>query len=204
MPNPSPARMHDFEVVTNEKIADGIFSLVILAPRLASALKPGQFVNVRVPGDASELLRIPLSYVAADPQAGTVEIWYAVVGNGTQRMSEWKPGFKSDLLGPGAMAGACPRMPAGCSWWAAASACRRCCALRAISRRRVLPLTPAWARRRPTSSWALKTSRRWVAARFALPPTTVLPAAAASAPIPLPSSWPPAGTTTWPHAVPVS
>ena len=66
-------------------------SLVILAPRLASALKPGQFVNVRVPGDASELLRIPLSYVAADPQAGTVEIWYAVVGNGTQRMSEWKP-----------------------------------------------------------------------------------------------------------------
>ena len=101
MPSPSPARMHDFEVVSNEEIADGIFSLVILAPRLASALKPGQFVNIRVPGDASELLRIPLSYVAADSQAGTVEIWYAVVGNGTHRMSAWKRGFKSDLLGPG-------------------------------------------------------------------------------------------------------
>lgn len=101
MPSPSPARMHDFEVISNEKIADGIFSLVILAPRLASALKPGQFVNIRVPGDASELLRIPLSYVSADPQAGTVEIWYAVVGNGTRRMSEWTRGFTSDLLGPG-------------------------------------------------------------------------------------------------------
>ena len=29
MPNPSPARMHDFEVVSNEEIAEGIFSLVI-------------------------------------------------------------------------------------------------------------------------------------------------------------------------------
>lgn len=101
MPNPSPARMHDFEVISNEKIADGIFSLVISAPRLARALKPGQFVNIRVPGDASELLRIPLSYVSADPEHGTVEIWYAVVGNATRRMSAWTPGTTSDLLGPG-------------------------------------------------------------------------------------------------------
>ena len=101
MPTPSPARMHDFEVVSNEKIADGVFSLVISAPKLASALKPGQFVNVRVPGNAMSLLRVPLSYVSADATAGTVEIWYAVVGDGTRRMSAWQPGFKSDLLGPG-------------------------------------------------------------------------------------------------------
>ena len=101
MPIPSPARMHDFEVVSNERIADDVFSLVISAPKLASALKPGQFVNVRVPGNAMSLLRVPLSYVAADAEAGTVEIWYAVVGDGTRRMSAWQPGFKSDLLGPG-------------------------------------------------------------------------------------------------------
>lgn len=101
MPNPSPARMHDFEVVSNEKIADGVFSLVISAPRLAAALKAGQFVNVRVPGNAFELLRIPLSYASADAQAGTVEIWYAVVGNATRRMSAWTPGTTGDLLGPG-------------------------------------------------------------------------------------------------------
>ena len=53
--------MHDFEVVSNQEIADGIFSLVISAPKLASALKPGQFVNIAVPGDASSLLRGPLS-----------------------------------------------------------------------------------------------------------------------------------------------
>ncbi len=113
MPSPSPARMHDFEVVSNEKIAEGIFSLVILAPRLASALKPGQFVNIRVPGDASELLRIPLSYVSSDAESGTVELWYAVVGNATRRMSAWEPGFKSDLLGPGGHG------------WSAPEGCRR-------------------------------------------------------------------------------
>lgn len=101
MPTPSPARIHAFEVVSNEEIADGIFSLVISAPKLASALKPGQFVDIRVPGNAMELLRVPLSYASAGPQAGTVEIWYAVVGNGTRRISHWKPGFTSDLLGPG-------------------------------------------------------------------------------------------------------
>ena len=101
MPTPSTARMHDFEVVSNQEIADGIFSLVISAPKLASALKPGQFVNIAVPGDASSLLRVPLSFYRADAQAGTVELWYAVVGDDTRRLSQMAPGSKSNLLGPG-------------------------------------------------------------------------------------------------------
>ena len=101
MPTPSSARMHDFEVVSNEKIADGVFSLVISAPKLANALKPGQFVNIAVPGDASSLLRIPLSFERADAEAGTVEIWYAVVGSDTERLSKMGPGSRSNLLGPG-------------------------------------------------------------------------------------------------------
>ncbi len=101
MPTPSTARMHDFEVVSNQEIADGIFSLVISAPKLASALKPGQFVNIAVPGDASSLLRVPLSFYRADAQAGTVELWYAVVGDDTRRLSQMAPGSTSNLLGPG-------------------------------------------------------------------------------------------------------
>ena len=101
MPTPSTARMHDFEVVSNQEIADGIFSLVISAPKLASALKPGQFVNIAVPGDASSLLRVPLSFYRADAEAGTVELWYAVVGDDTRRLSQMGPGSKSNLLGPG-------------------------------------------------------------------------------------------------------
>ena len=101
MPTPSSARMHDFEVVSNKEIAQGIFSLVISAPKLASALKPGQFVNIAVPGDASSLLRVPLSFYRADTDSGTVEIWYAVVGDDTRRLSRMVPGSISNLLGPG-------------------------------------------------------------------------------------------------------
>ncbi len=86
---------------SNREIADGIFSLVISAPKLASALKPGQFVNIAVPGDASSLLRVPLSYYRADAEAGTVELWYAVVGDDTRRLSQMAPGSTSNLLGPG-------------------------------------------------------------------------------------------------------
>ena len=40
MPTPSTARMHDFEVVSNQEIADGIFSLVISAPKLQVRSSP--------------------------------------------------------------------------------------------------------------------------------------------------------------------
>ena len=101
MPTPSPARIHDFEVVSNDKIADGIYSIVISAPKLATMLEPVQFVNIAVPGVSANLLRVPLSYAKVDPEAGTVEIWYAVVGEGTRNLSLMEPGSTSNLLGPG-------------------------------------------------------------------------------------------------------
>ncbi len=101
MPTPSPARVHDFTVVSNEPMARDIYALTVRAPKLAQAIKPGQFVNIAVPGNAASLLRVPLSYAAADPAAGTIDIWYAVVGDGTRRLSQMQPGATSTLLGPG-------------------------------------------------------------------------------------------------------
>lgn len=101
MPTPSPARVHDCTVVANEPIARDVFALRISAPALASALEPGQFVNIAVPGNAMSLLRIPLSYAAADAEAGTIDIWYAVVGEGTERLSRMQPGDATTVLGPG-------------------------------------------------------------------------------------------------------
>lgn len=101
IPTPPAARIHTFEVVTNEQAADGVMRLVIKAPKLASAIKPGQFMSFEVPGDARELVRIPVSFSAADAEEGTIETYYAVVGAGTQRMAAWQPGFKASVLGPG-------------------------------------------------------------------------------------------------------
>lgn len=101
MPTPSPARVHDVTIVSNEPIARDVFALRIHAPALAAALVPGQFVNIAVPGNAMSLLRIPLSFAAADAEAGTIDIWYAVVGEGTERLSHMAPGEKTTVLGPG-------------------------------------------------------------------------------------------------------
>ena len=92
--------VHEFTVVSNEPVADGLVRIVLLAPELARALRPGQFVNVHVPGDASQILRIPLSFSCADADAGTVEIVYAVVGDGTRRLAAMTAGEASTAVGP--------------------------------------------------------------------------------------------------------
>lgn len=51
--------------------------------------------------DEEDELRVPLSYYRADAEAGTVELWYAVVGDDTRRLSQMGPGSTSNLLGPG-------------------------------------------------------------------------------------------------------
>ena len=66
--------VHGFTVVSNEPAADGLMRIVLRAPALAAALAPGQFVNIHVPGDASQILRIPLSFSCADAAAGTVSL----------------------------------------------------------------------------------------------------------------------------------
>ena len=92
--------VHDFAVVSNEPVAEGLSRIVLSAPALAAALRPGQFVNVAVPGDASQVLRIPLSFSRADAAAGTVEIVYALVGDGTRRLAAMAPGDASTAVGP--------------------------------------------------------------------------------------------------------
>ncbi|MHC4294758.1 MAG: sulfide/dihydroorotate dehydrogenase-like FAD/NAD-binding protein, partial [Planctomycetota bacterium] len=52
-----------FEVVSNEELAPEVHRLVIRAPRVAAARRPGQFVIVRH-GEAGE--RIPLTIADAD------------------------------------------------------------------------------------------------------------------------------------------
>lgn len=96
----APTGLHDASVVTNEPVAEGVFRIVLLAPTLASELTPGQFLELAVPGDASQVLRIPLSFSGASAEGGTVEIVYAVVGDGTRRLSLMRAGDATTVVGP--------------------------------------------------------------------------------------------------------
>ena len=97
----SKARLFNFRVQENERVADGIFRLLLAAPyELVSALRPGMFLNLAVPGNPAHLTRVPLSFAGADAEAGTVEIVYAAVGDATRRLSLMRPGQESTVVGP--------------------------------------------------------------------------------------------------------
>ena len=96
---------HPFVVVSNVLAVEGIWRMVIRS-EVAQVIRPGQFMNLRVPGDGAHILRIPLSFRHADAQAGTVELLYAVVGEGTERLARMRAGDGSTLVGP-----------CGRGWW---------------------------------------------------------------------------------------
>ena len=95
----------EFSVLLNEQAAEGIWRAKIATP-VAAGIAPGQFMNLRVPGDGSHILRIPLSFKHADAKANTIELLYAVVGEGTKRLSQMRVGDVSTLVGP-----------CGHGWW---------------------------------------------------------------------------------------
>lgn len=96
---------HAFDVLRNEPAAEGIWRLVI-SSSVAATIMPGQFMNLAVPGDGSHILRIPLSFKCANADDSTVELLYAVVGEGTKRLSLMREGDSSVLTGP-----------CGRGWW---------------------------------------------------------------------------------------
>ncbi len=90
---------HVFTVLSNEQVAEGIYRM-LFESRVARQIQPGQFMNFTVPGSDAHLLKVPLSFAQANAEAKSVEILYAVVGEGTQRLSRMSLGESSTLLGP--------------------------------------------------------------------------------------------------------
>ncbi len=95
----SSVTQYDFMVDQNERVAEGIWRLRMQS-QVAWHLMPGQFMNLQVPGDGSHILRIPLSFARSSVATSRVELLYAVVGEGTERLSKMRAGDTSTLLGP--------------------------------------------------------------------------------------------------------
>jgi len=86
------------EVLSNERLAPEVHRLVVSAPRVAAARRPGQFVIVR-PAVGAE--RIPLTIADADPQAGTITLIVQSVGPGTRLIVGTPVGGElRDVAGP--------------------------------------------------------------------------------------------------------
>ena len=106
--------MYD-EIVTvteNQPLTGGHFLLSLDTPRQAPAVRPGQFVMVRMLGRSDVLLRRPMSIYDVTAKNGSsgrrpkpqtprvMQLLYKVVGRGTLLMSRLQRGDKVGLLGP--------------------------------------------------------------------------------------------------------
>lgn len=87
-----------FPIVSNDLIAPNLHRLVIRAPRIAQARRPGQFVIVHADQQAE---RIPLTIADADIDQGTVTLFVQAVGYSTSRLVTLPAGSSlRDLAGP--------------------------------------------------------------------------------------------------------
>ena len=85
-------------VVSQEQIADGIFSMWIHTEAAQSA-RPGQFISMYTK-DATKLLPRPISICEADKENGRLRIVYRIAGAGTKEFSAYKEGDTLDIMGP--------------------------------------------------------------------------------------------------------
>ncbi len=85
-------------IISNREFRPGVFLMKLDCPDIVALAKPGQFVMVDCGKDV--LLRRPLSIHMADRTKGELELLFAVVGKGTNSLSQRQPGEKIDILGP--------------------------------------------------------------------------------------------------------
>jgi len=92
--------VHSALILDHPEVAPEHHVLSLQSPEVARIVRPGQFVMLRPEGAWDPLLPRAFSVYHADPAAGIVEILYRVVGRGTHRLRQSRPGHRLSLWGP--------------------------------------------------------------------------------------------------------
>ena len=98
-------------LIANEPVADGLLIARVHSPQIAAQCRPAQFVHVRCGDGIDPLLLRPFSMLTADPDEGTLDILYQVVGRGTDLLSRRHAGAEFLQLGPLGKSFTVPREP---------------------------------------------------------------------------------------------
>ncbi len=87
-----------YRIISKQLLAPSIYEMVVEAPRLARAAKPGQFLVVR---NDEKGERVPLTISDFDAEKGTVTMVIQTIGASTMQMCEKDAGDSfEDVLGP--------------------------------------------------------------------------------------------------------
>lgn len=87
-------------VIDKGEFCENNILLRIKQEEIACNAYPGQFVNVKCPGDDSLILRRPISIMNTDPYEGWFEIAFEIRGKGTRLLAEVSIGDMLDIMGP--------------------------------------------------------------------------------------------------------
>ena len=83
-----------------EEVTPGTWLLRLRSPRIAVTGLPGQFVHIQCANGSDPLLRRPFSFAGIDRAAGTYDIIFNVVGQGTAILAAAEAGQAFEALGP--------------------------------------------------------------------------------------------------------
>src|SRR5207302_29972 len=101
---PMTAPLHaSLPVLENVRLARDTYRVRLGAPQLAAAIRPGQFLMLRLPRTCDPLLGRPFALydtVLEDGRAVAVDVVYLVVGKMTSRLAELHPGDTLEAWGP--------------------------------------------------------------------------------------------------------
>ncbi|TQQ84976.1 sulfide/dihydroorotate dehydrogenase-like FAD/NAD-binding protein [Peptacetobacter hominis] len=87
-----------FRIAKKELLTDKIYSMDIVAPRVAKSAKPGQFIIIKLDEKGE---RVPLTIADYNAEEGTVNIVFQVVGATTMKLARLEENdFVSDFVGP--------------------------------------------------------------------------------------------------------
>src|SRR3989338_8935434 len=87
-------------ILSNKKIAQGHYKMVLNAPDIARTVQPGQFVHVRCTSNNEPLLRRQFSIYRVRDKKKVIEILYKIIGKGTAILSKRCKDEELDIIGP--------------------------------------------------------------------------------------------------------
>lgn len=87
------------EIISQEKIATGIYSMWLRSHNMAKEAKAGQFLSIYCK-DGARILPRPISICEVDKENDALRIVYRVVGGGTNEFSAFKAGDVTQVVGP--------------------------------------------------------------------------------------------------------
>jgi dihydroorotate dehydrogenase electron transfer subunit len=91
--------IEECRIISNETLKNDYMSVVFQTDRIASLVKPGQFIHVKIADLKDRILRRPFS-VCDVSSSGELTVVYKIVGEGTRVLSELRPGITCSLMGP--------------------------------------------------------------------------------------------------------